>query len=315
MSRKTPLRAQTSSANLRRVGVLVPSTHAKEAITLQPFFDRMHELGWLDGHTVAYDWACADDHQERLPSLAAELVARGPDVIYAPPTPAAVAARNATRTIPVVFGFVADPVGIGLVASLSRPLGNVTGVSTISASLAPKKIELLREIMPGARRLGLLGDPTDPTTKLDHQAFSRLASGLGLTIVFAEAANPPDFDAAIGRLIAEHPDAVFTVGSSTLAYNLRARMYELLNPQHLPLVTSNPRTAEDGALFAYGASLADRLQRSALLVDKILRGAKPADLPVEQPTLFELVVNLKTAKAFGITIPQSILLRADRVIE
>jgi putative tryptophan/tyrosine transport system substrate-binding protein len=311
--RTTLPRAQTSGASLRRVGVLAPSTRAKEEITLKPFFDQMRELGWVEGQNIAYDWAYADDQHERLPGLAADLVARKPDLIYAPPIVAAVAAKQATQTIPIVFGIVSDPVGLGLVTSLARPGGNVTRMS-VFGSLAPKRVELLREVLLGVKRLGLLVDPTNPSAKLDQQALAPLAAPLGLTITVAEATNPVDFEAGVARLIAARVDAIF-MGSSNLAFNLRWRLIELASQQRLPVIATVSQFADAGALFAYGPSQDDLLRRSALLVDKILKGAKPADIPVEQPTLFELVVNLKTAKALGITIPRSILLRADRVIE
>lgn len=304
----TLLRAQTPAASLRRVGVLAPSSRAKEEVTLKPFFDQMRELGWIEGQNIAYDRVFADDQHERLPTLAAELVARKPELIYAPPVPSALAAKRATQTIPIVFGVVQDPVGIGLVTSLARPGGNVTGVSNISTSLAPKRVELLKEILPGAKRLGLLGDPSEPNTKIEQQALAPAVAALGLTIVVAEVAHPSDVDAAVARLVAERVDAIYLLEGS-LIFNMRSRVVELANQKRVPVI--NPSIG----LFAYFASQADRLRRSALLVDKILKGANPADLPVEQPTLFELVVNVKVANALGITIPRSILLRADRVIE
>ena len=310
------LRAQTSSGSVRRVGVLAPNTHAKEEITLKPFFEQMRQLGWIEGQNIAYDRVYADDQHSMLARLAAELVARKPEVFYAAVTPAAVAAKQATQTIPVVFGSVADPVGIGLVTSLARPGGNVTGMSSsVTGMLAPKLVEFLREILPGVKRLGLLGDSTDPTAKLTQQALVPVAASLGQTIILAEAANPVEFDAAVARLVADRVDAILIAGNSPLVFNLRARLIELANQKRLPVIAYRSQVADAGALFSYGASQADYLRRSALLVDKILKGAKPADIPVEQPTLFELVVNLKAAKALGITIPQSILLRADRVIE
>ncbi len=303
------LRAQAPAASLRRVGVLAPSTRAKEEITLKPFFEEMRALGWIEGQNMAYDRVYADDQMALLPRLAAELVARKPELIYAPPSPSALAAKQATQTIPIVFGAVQDPVGIGLVASLARPGGNVTGISNISASLAPKRVQLLREILPGMKRLGLLGDPTDATTKIEQQALVPAAASLGLTIIVAEATSPADFDAAVARLVVERVDAIHLL-ESALTFNMRARVIELANQKRVPVISGG-----QGSLFSYGAPLADRLRRSAYLVDKILKGAKPADIPVEQPTLYELVVNLKAAKALGITIPRSILLRADRVIE
>ncbi len=306
--------AQTSSGNLRRVGVLSAGSRAGQEISANPFLDQMRELGWVEGQNIGYDRAYADDRAESLPKLAAELVARKPEVIFAPSTVVAAAAKQATDSIPIVFALAADPVGTGLVASLARPGGNVTGISGIGASLGPKRVELLREILPGVKRLGLLGDPTDPNQKLDQQALAPLVSSLGLRIIIAEAANPIEFDAAIASLAKDRVDAIYT-GGSAISNRLRVRLIELATQKRLPVIANNAQFADAGALFTYGASVADRLRSSARLVDKILKGAKPADLPVEEPTLFELVVNLKTAKALGITVPRSILLRADRVIE
>jgi len=309
------LRAQPSTASCRRVGVLVPSTRANEEVILKPFFDQMRGLGWDEGQNIAYDWAHADNQLQTLPRLAAELVARKPEVIYAPPSTTAVVVRQATRTIPIVFAAGSDPVGAGLVASLARPGGNATGVASSAGSLTPKRVEILRELLPSARRIGLLGEFNDPTTIAVQQALAPLAASLGLTIVLADASNSLDFDGAVARLISERVDAILPAGSGALILNLHARLIELANRGHVPVVGIRTVMVEAGALFAYSASLADALRRSAHLVDKILKGAKPGALPVEQPTLFELVINLKTAKALGITIPRSILLRADRVIE
>lgn len=305
------LRAQTPGRGVRRVGVLAPSTAAKEEINLQPFFDQMRQLGWIEGHTVVYDRAYADDQQQLLPRLAAELVARDPQLIYAPPTPAAVAARRATNTIPIVFGAVHDPVGAGLVASLARPGGNVTGICVLAETLAPKRIQLLREILPNLKRLGWLADASDTS---EYRSFAPLAARLGVTVVFAEVANPQAAEGAMGRLLSERADAIY-IGQGPLLYNMRARMVELANQQRLPVISARAQYADAGAVFTYGAALGDQLRRSAFAVDKILRGAKPANIPVEQATLFDLVVNLRAAKSLGITIPRSMLLRADRVIE
>lgn len=314
-ARAAPIRAQAAAAPLRRVGVLVPSTRAKEEATLKPFFDQMRELGWLEGQNIAYDRVYADDQMAVLPRLAAELAARKPELIYAPPTPAALAAKQATQTIPIVFMAVADPVGSGLVTSLALPGGNVTGISGVFASLALKRVELLREILPGAKRLGLLGDSNDRLAKLDQQELVLLAAALGLTIIFAEASSPVEFDAAVARLVADRVDAILPAGTGINVVNLRARLIELATQKRVPVVGNLPIVADAGALFSYGASLEARLRRSAQMVDKILKGAQPADIAVEQPTLFELVVNLKSARALDIVVPRSILLRADRVIE
>ena len=195
--------AQGPAAGLRRVGVLAPSTRAKEEVTLKPFFDEMRRLGWIEGQTVAYDRAYADDRHQDLPRLAAELVARKPELIYAPPQGAAMAAKQATGTIPIVFGTGTDPVGTGLVSSLAHPGGNVTGVVSVIDSLAPKRVGLLREMLPGAKRIGLLGDPTDPRLTIKRNALAPVAKARGLTIVVGEASNPAEFDAAVAKLIGQ----------------------------------------------------------------------------------------------------------------
>jgi len=311
--RALPLWAQGPAANMRRVGVLAPSTRANEEVTLKPFFDEMRRLGWIEGQTIAYDRAYADDRHQDLARLAAELVARKPELIYAPPQVAAMAVSRATRTIPIVFAAGSDPVGAGLVSSLARPGGNATGTIGVVDSLAPKRVELLREILPGAKRIGLLVDPTAPYSTLDRNALAPVATMLGLTIVVGEASNPVEFDAAVAKLIGQGVDVI--LANSAIATNLRGRLFELANRRRVPVVGAGAPMVEAGALLSYGASLPDQLRRSAQLVDKVLKGAKPADLPVEQATKFDLVINLKAAKALGIAIPPSILARADEVIQ
>ncbi len=306
--------AQAPTTGLRRVGILASSTVDKAVIALKPFFEHMHELGWFEDKNVRYDWAYADDALERLPGLAVELVARSPELIYAATVPAALAAKQATATIPIVFATVVDPVELGLVTSLARPGGNVTGIGSLGSMLAPKRVQLLREMLPGLRRLGMVGSPNDASTQRDRLTLAPVISSMGLSLIVAEAANPGEFDAAMGKLIDARVEAVIT-GATSLAYFMHRRMIELASNARVPVVAYRPIVAEAGALFAYGASLADQIARSALHVDRILRGRRPGDLPVEQPTVFELVINLKTARALGITVPRSILLRADKVIE
>ncbi len=273
----------------------------------------MRELGWIEGQTVVYDRVYADDQHQDLPRLAAALVARKPELIYAPPQVAAVAAKQATGAIPIVFAAVGNPVGNGLVASLARPGGNVTGVVNSFEALTPKRLDLLREILPRARRVGILVDPYEPFTSVGLRAVDQAATALGLTIVWADVSQPSELDTAVARLSAQGVDAI--VGVSVLVSNLRPQLIELANRRRLPVIGASRSWIEAGALFNYSSSLADQLRRSAQMVDRILKGAKPGDIPVEQPTKFELVINLKTAKALGITIPQSILLRADEVVE
>jgi putative tryptophan/tyrosine transport system substrate-binding protein len=309
-----PTRALSQPSGARRVGVLAPSTSVTEEIVLKPFFDQMGERGWEEGRSIVYDRVFADDQQQRLAGLAVELVSRKPDLIYAPPTPAAIAAKMATDTIPIVFGAVWDPVGSGLVSSLAHPLGNVTGISVFSESLGPKRLQLLQEFLPNVKRFGWLADSTDPTTKSERHSLEPYAASNGIIVVGAEGANPLEVESAIGHLIGEHVDVIYT-GTSPLIYNLRDRLMAIASREHIPVIAYRSQLADAGALFSYGTSLRDQIRRSALYVDKILRGATPASLPVEQATMFELVVNARTAKLLGITVPRSILLRADRVIE
>ena len=293
----------------RRVGVLAPSTAARDEVTLKPFFDEMRALGWTEGRQVVYERVYGDDRMEDLPQRAAELVARSPDVIYAPPQPAAVAARRATASIPIVFATATDPVGAGLVASLARPGGNATGIGQFD-SLAPKSLQLLREMLPRVRRVGLVGDPGDPRFTMDRDALSRL---LGSGLVALPAQKPPSLDAALQALLKAKVEAIFT--TSSILYNQRDRLIELTLSARVPVVGHRSQMAESGALFSYGASLPAQIRASAHVVDKVLRGARPADLPVQQPMVLELFINLRSAGALGIEVPRSLLLPAERVIE
>jgi putative tryptophan/tyrosine transport system substrate-binding protein len=206
-----------------------------------------------------------------------------------------------------------DPVGSGLVADLAHPGGNVTGVSSLAGSLAPQRNQLLREILPQVKRIGLIRDPTDPSAKTEYAALAALGPGIGVTLVGADASNAEELEVAFASLVRHGVDAIFT--EESFLFNLRVRTTALANQQHLPVIGHRAQMADDGALFAYGAPLADQLRRSAQTVDKVLKGAKPADIPVEQPSLFELILNLKVARALGIQVPRSLVLRADRVIE
>jgi putative ABC transport system substrate-binding protein len=297
----------------RRVAVLAPSTPEREAATLKPFFDEMQRLGWSEGQQVAYDRAYADDRHENLPRLAASLVARRPDLIYAPPSPAAVAAKSATSTIPIVFGTATDPVGTGLVQSLARPGGNVTGICSVIDSLAPKSLELLQQLLPGLRRVGLLGEQQDARLRLDREALVPLLAARGMQLMLAEATNPQGVDDAVDRLLKGRVEVVMT--NSSLTYNLRARLAEHFRARRVALVGHRLEMVEAGALFSYGASLPEQLRASAQVVDRILKGARPGNIPVEQPTRFELAFNTATARALGIDVPPTVRLRADRVIE
>ncbi len=309
-----PLAAQTADKNLRRVGVLAPSTRAKEEIILKPFFDEMRALGWIEGQNIAYDRVFAEDQQQHLPRLAAELVARKPELIYAPPMVSALVAKQATGSIPIVFATGgSDPVSLGLVASYARPGGNVTGVVNNIESLVPKRLELVRELLPNAKRVGILRDPLETWADTSLRSTGRTATALGLTIVWADMSGLAELDGAIAKLTGEGVDVIFA--NSTIASNLRAQLVELASRKRVPVVVNRPAQMASGALFGYGSSQADQLRRSGQLADKILKGARPADIPVEQPTRFELGVNLRAARALGITIPRAVLLRADEVVQ
>ena len=298
---------------MRRVAVLAPSTRAREQVTLRPFFDEMRRLGWIEGQTVVYDRAYGDDLQANLARLAVEVVARKPDLIFAPPSPAAVAARKATSTIPIVFATGTDPIGTGLVTSLSRPGGNVTGMLSVVESLTPKLMQVLREVLPTAKRLGFLNEPSDPRARIDLAAARPAARVFGMTLVVSEVTSPATLSAAVTRLAEQKVDVIVT--STSLIFNLRAHLLELANARRLPVIGHRAELADAGALLTYGAALSDQLRRAATMVDKVLKGSLPSELPVEQPTTFELVVNLRTARALGVKVPQSILLQADRLIE
>jgi putative ABC transport system substrate-binding protein len=293
----------------RRVGVLAPSTAAREAVTLKPFFEEMRQLGWIEGQNITFDRVYADDRMEDLSQRAAELVARRPDLIYAPPQPAALAARRATASIPIIFAAATDPVGADLVASLARPGGNATGIGRFD-SLAPKSLQLLREMLPRLRRVGLVGASGDPRFALDRDALKQLL-GAGLQAIPAQ--SPAEVEAELQTLVKSGVEAIFT--TSSLLFNRRERVIELTLPQRVPVVGHRGEMAEAGALLSYSPSLAGQIRASAQFVDKVLRGANPAELPVQQPTKFELVVNLRTAGALGIEVPRTVLLRAERVIE
>ena len=306
-------RAMAQAPQLRRVAVLAPSTREREEITLKPFFDEMRALGWIEGQTIEYDRAYADDRHASLDSLAVQLVARKPELIFAPPAPAAVSAKKATSRIPIVFATGTDPVVIGLVASLARPGGNVTGIVSVADSLAPKLVQILRELLPNAKRLGVLNEPIDPRARLDLDALGRAATPLGMTLVTATVPDAPSLRAAVAQLSAQKVDAIVT--STSLIFNLRASLLELADAARIPVAGHRSELADAGALFAYGAALADQMRVAARLADKVLKGSSPADLPVEQPTKFELVVNQRAAARLGIKVPASVLARADRVID
>ena len=301
-----------------RVGMLSLSTRpAVEVGNNKLFVDAMRELGWVEGRNILYDRVYADNDESRLPALAAELVARSPDLIWVGPTSAARAAFASTRTIPIVIATGTSYVERGLVKTLARPGGNVTGVQNIGWELGGKRLHLLKQALPKIARVGVLVYPNpDPlsTSEREFTMIEKAAATLGVTAIPAMARVAGEFDAAIASLVKNRIEALLFT-HTPLFFGERKRILELAASRRLPAVGFRSEHADDGALMSYSALLREQIRRSAHMVDKILKGTKPADIPVEQPTKFELVVNVKTAKTLGITIPGEILLQAGRVIE
>jgi len=314
----TPLAAEAQqAAKAARIGYLanVPAAnpHLHEA-----FRQGLRDLGYVEGRNVAIEVRSAEGKPERFPALAAELVALKVDVIVAAGgTLATLAAKQATRTLPIVFTGDADPVANGFVTSLSRPGGNVTGLSVLQPELVGKGLEQITQAVPGVRRVAVLWQPggwSEGTGKDILKGAEVAARTLGVQLQFVEVRGPADFDRAFSDMTRAHAGAV-TVLANTMFFGERRRLVDLAARNRLPAMYGVREYVDAGGLMAYGPSLADLFRRAATYVDKILKGAKPADLPVEQPTKFELVINLKTAKDLGLTIPQSVLARADEVIQ
>ena len=307
-----PMVARAQQSTMPVVGWLSPESAGSFEGAIRAFRQGLGVSGYIEGRNVVIEFRWAEGQNTRLPVLAADLVKRHPEVIFAPPSPAALAASRATRTIPVVFSMNADPVKLGLVSNLARPGGNVTGVTYTFDSIAPKRVEILKLLLPTAKRVGVLFDPSDLGAQADVRSLEEMKARLGVSVVPEAVRSSQELDGAMEKLLAQAPDAILIIG--TLLFNLRRRVYERASAKRTP-VTGASLAAEDGALFAFGFSLDERIRRGAYYVDRILKGAKPGELPVEQLSKLELVVNLRVAKSLGIEIPAAALLRADRVIE
>jgi putative tryptophan/tyrosine transport system substrate-binding protein len=278
------------------------------------FFQGMRELGYVEGQNILVEGRWYGERTDRLSVLAAELVRLNVDVIVAGAAPAPEAAQRATSTIPIVIANHNDPVGSGLVASLPRPGRNVTGLSTLSPELVGKRLQLLKEAIPAISRVAVLSNPTIPSQALELREAKVGAGALKVQLQLLEARAPNDFAGAFSAMTKERAGGVIILTSS-MFYAERGRIAELAAKRRVPAIYGVKEFAEAGGLMAYGINVHESFRRAATYVDKILKGAKPADLPVEQATTFELVINLKTAKALGLTIPPSLLARADQVIE
>ncbi len=300
-------------ARIPRIGVLWVGSAAVGLPRLQPLRDGLHRLGYLEGHTLTLEFRFAEGDFERLPSLAAELVHLPVDVIVTFGDASIRAAGQATRTLPIVVVNAGDLVGPGYIASLARPGGNVTGLVDMSPELSAKRIQLLREAVPEAARVGVLWNPTNAMKAEEAQQMQAGAKALGLQLQSAGVRTAADLDPAFAALARGRVGALLVV-EDALTNNNRERIVDRVARARLPAMYSTRQWTDAGGLMAYGPFEADRFRRAATYVDKILKGAKPGDLPIEQPTKFELVINLKAAKALGLSIPQSVLLRADEVI-
>jgi putative ABC transport system substrate-binding protein len=303
--------AQTA-AKVHRLGFLLGATADSVASLFEALVDGLRELGYAEGRNIAFERRYGGGRMEQLPALAAELVRLKVDVIVTGTNIHVDAVRHATSTIPIVFVFAADPVGSGFVTSLARPGGNLTGLSAeASPELWPKYLTMLKEIVPGLSRVGVMGQVATQVGFAELQDASRK---LGLALEVGDIGKPDDFDSAFAAMIGKRIGALMVI-IGPLTYLLKERIAEAALKHRLPTISNANQYAQAGLLMSYGPDLTDLYRRAATYVDKIFHGAKPADLPVEQPTKYELAINLKTAKALGITMPQSLLMRAEEVIQ
>ena len=309
-----PLAARAQPAGKRpTIGYIGGGSPTSQRAWIEAFVQRLRELGWIEGRTVAIEIRWGEARPERYAEIAAELVRLKVDVIPAGGTEAAVAAKQATSVIPIVFAAAGDPVGTGLVASLARPGGNVTGLSIQGTDLAGKRSELLREIRPDLRSLAILANVGHRESVLEMDQVQATVRSLGIEVAKLEIRRAEDISPAFESLKGQ-ADALYVVASALIAAN-RTRIITFALSARLPTSFNTREYVEAGALMSYGPNFLDQFRRTAEIVDKILRGAKPADIPIEQPTKFDLVINLTTAKTLGLKIPESFLLRADEVIE
>ena len=311
-----PLAVQAQQAGkVYRIGVLGNLHSTPESLPLWDALRQgLREYGWVEGQNLLIEYRWAEGKFERFPELAAELVRLNVDLIFAPSSIYVEAARKATLKIPIVFANHSDPVGSGHVASLRRPGGNITGLATLQTQISGKGVEILKEAVPGATRFAVLWHPATPSNGPGLKAAEAAGPLLGVRIQSLAVRTPDDFEGAFAAMRREHADALVVIAAG-IFFAARDRLTALALKHRLPTMFGAREHADAGGMLAYGANYADLFRRSAAYVDKILKGASPADLPVEQATKFELAINLKTAKALGLTIPQSVLLRADKVIE
>jgi putative ABC transport system substrate-binding protein len=307
-----PLSAQQAT-KVPRIGSLRHGPAAANAERVEAMRAGLRQLGYVEGKNIVIEFRWAET-VDQLPELATELVRMNVDVIFAASSTEVEPARQATKTIPIVFAVHADPVGLGHVASLPRPGGNITGLTMLMTDLTAKELEILKEAVPQAKRIAVLWNPTTPSHAPAIQAVKGAGERLGVALQMVPARTAEDFAGALASMVSERADAFLALGSP-LILSYRARVAELALKYRLPSMFAQREAVEAGGLMSYAADLNDLTRRAAVYIDKILKGAKPADLPVEQASKYELVINLKTAKAIGLTMPESFLLRADKIIE
>jgi putative ABC transport system substrate-binding protein len=303
-----------AQGKIPRIGFMGNSTAALEVNLTDAFREGLRELGYEEGRNIVIEYRWAEGQYERFPTLVAELIAAKVDVIVTAGTPAALAVKKATTTVPLVMVAVGDPVGTGLVPSLARPNGNLTGLSSVAPDLEGKRLELLREIVPSVSHIAVFLNSLNPFHVASIRQAQAAGKALGIKVQQYDIRKSEDLDGAFAALRKERPDALLILADRVFLHN-RQRMMDFTEEQRLPNVNAYKELVEAGGLISYGPSYEDMHKRAAIYVNKILKGAKPGNLPIEQPTKFTLVVNLKAAKALGISMPPTVLSRADEVIE
>ena len=310
-----PLAAEAQpGGKVWRIGYLSSSSVERERTRVAAFWQGLREFQYVEGKNISIEERYAGGAFERLQELAVELVHVKVDLLVVAGAPAAHAAKKASSVIPIVMTTIADPVGMGIVANLARPGGNITGLSDFNTGVVAKRLELLREVVPSASRVATLLNPANPSNPPQLRLTQAAAATLGVTLVAFEAKHADEIDRPFAAIRTERPGALIVIGDPMLG-SYAKKIVDLSTKSRLPAIYWEREFPDAGGLMSYGTNFEHLWRRSAAYVDKILKGAKPADLPIEQPTKFELVINLKTAKALGLTIPQSVLLRADEVIQ
>ncbi len=297
-----------------RIGILEPATSSSTAARIEAFRQGLRELGYIEGQNITIEYRYADGKSERIPDLAAELVNLKVDLIVTSQTPTVLAIKKVSSTMPIMFFLLSFPVENGIVNSFARPGGNATGLTVLSEELNGKRLELLKEASPTIARVGVFSNPANPTQPLEWKAIQAAAVALGLKLQSLNVRSGADLDVAFEAALKQRAQALINLPEAIFNMNVK-RITEFATKNKLPAMCSDPQAVDGGCLMSYSPNLLDLYRRGATYVEKILKGAKPADLPVEQPTKFEFVINLKTAKQIGLTIPQKVLIRADKVIK